>query len=866
MSNFEILFDRPWLLLLLIPAFAIVLIPFLRITAKRRKTPKRIIPVVLHMVICTLLVLALSGISFIVGEDTQSVMILLDLSDSTETRQSEMIAFANQMTERLDENCGVLAFGGNTVYEVTLDDENKTVASSSVVATDTDIASALEYAVTLLPSDTNRRIILISDGKETSGDSAKVASLLAKQGVRIDAVYFETTYLDSAELQISDVSIPSDVYIGDEIDMTVTLESNVSADVVLTLYDGNEVIGIQDVTVTEGSNLFSFTVTATSAGVHTYRVGVTSENDTLSANNMMYSYVNVAGESTVLIIADDTDSVATLAEILSGDCAVTIVKPWAAPDTMVELCNYDEVILVNIDAEDLPNGFDALLESYAADFGRSVLMVGGDNTYMYGNMEGTLYEEMMPVQLSLTEDQSGGSVAVMLVLDCSMSMSQNATYLSIAKQGAIQSVNAMAENDYVGIISFNRSAYLKASLTQATDANKKTLTNTISALTTSQGTYYTQALQLAYQELMESDCAVKHVIFLSDGEPSDSGYTTVVKNMANDGITVSTIALGYSSSVLSSLAQTGGGRYYAVTSTSDLPDIMLTETEQVSVSSLITGEFIPVISSDSELTEGMSGTALPTIYGYLGVTIKEGAETLLATEEGNPLFAVWDYGIGRVASFMSDLTGNWSSELLASEVGQILTTRMVTTTVADAHNDSSLSVELAMGGNTTGLTVTTLSDVAGDTLALSVASPDGSSEIYSLTETAPGVFEGYIPTATAGVYNMTMVQYDADGNAVDYLEKSLAISYSAEYDAFAEDGDGLLAALCSFSDGIVSSDTDKLSKVDMKDILLVKSPLIPLGIIAAILAIIDIVIRMLRWKDVKDMLIRFKKRKLTNSK
>lgn len=130
----------------------------------------------------------------------------------------------------------------------------------------------------------------------------------------------------------------------------------------------------------------------------------------------------------------------------------------------------------------------------------------------------------------------------------------------------------------------------------------------------------TEALQLTHEELLKSDATTKHIIFLSDGEPSDRGYTTAVQNLAKDGITVSSIALGYSSSVLSSLADLGGGRYYTVKNATDLPDIMLSETEKVGVSSLIKGEFVPQIQADSPLTDGINTEILPTLSGYLGVT------------------------------------------------------------------------------------------------------------------------------------------------------------------------------------------------------------------------------------------------------
>ena len=854
MSSIELSFENPLYLLLAIPAFAVILLPFLRLPVRRRKNFRKIAPVVLHMIVVTLLVLVISGFTVVRNADEKAVMLLVDLSDSTKTVQEDIEDRTTELLELIDEKTpvGVIVFGQTHIYTVEFNDD-RSFTTAKIDTDATDIDSVLEYAASLLPTDRAGQIILLSDGKETDGNADSTALYLASRGVRIDAVYFDTTDLGSDEVQISTLIASDGAYVGDTLTFTADIQSNTDTEVTLSLYDNTELIQTLNQSVSSGSNVIELTCSAENAGTHAYQLVLETPVDTLSQNNQSYAYVNVAGESTVLIIADTIGNAQALEALLSTENTVTTVTARNAPDTIIELCDYDEVILSNVDYDQLPSGYDALLETYVSVYGRSLLAVGGQDTFMYGNMGGTALEEMLPVTFTLQEDSEAASVALMLVLDCSMSMSQQSTYLSVAKQGAIKCVEAMTGNDYVGVISFNRQAYLKSELILANDTNKDSLTRIISGLTTSQGTYYTEALQMAHQELLKSDAEVRHIIFLSDGQPSDRGYTEAVQSASADGITVSTIGLGYSSDILETLAAYGNGRYYYVSKASDLPNIMLSETEQVTVSSLITGEFTPIVAKDSELTASVGSVGLPVVYGYLGTTVKEEADAYITTEEGHPIYAQWGYGNGTVACFTSDLNGIWSSVWLSDGVGTAITQAMVATTVDEIHHNSSMNAKIDVRGQTTDITVTT----AGNTenaLNLTVAF-DGSTKSYVLTQTDPSVYTASIKTGQSGVYELMVTQTDAGESIVDYLETAIAVSYSSEYDAFATSGEPLLNTLCSYTDGELYTDMQKLANVQVSSISILFDPMVLFCIIAAVLMLCDIAIRKLRWKDIRNYFI-----------
>ena len=54
-SNIELRFEYPWLLLLLLPALALVLVPWLRLPKAGRRGASRILPAVLHGLLAAVL-------------------------------------------------------------------------------------------------------------------------------------------------------------------------------------------------------------------------------------------------------------------------------------------------------------------------------------------------------------------------------------------------------------------------------------------------------------------------------------------------------------------------------------------------------------------------------------------------------------------------------------------------------------------------------------------------------------------------------------------------------------------------------------------------------------------------------------------
>ena len=125
---------------------------------------------------------------------------------------------------------GVVCFGKDSELITPLGKEIKDVKTSTVDNSATDIVSALEYTATLFGDETIKRIVLITDGKQTGGDeaSALVSAIekLHAQNVQVDAMYLDDNISPSAkEVQISSVAYMQSTYLNHDATAEIFLTS-----------------------------------------------------------------------------------------------------------------------------------------------------------------------------------------------------------------------------------------------------------------------------------------------------------------------------------------------------------------------------------------------------------------------------------------------------------------------------------------------------------------------------------------------------------------------------------------------------------------------------------------------------------------
>lgn len=887
MSNINITFTEIWVLWFIIPALILTVIPLFFIKKKRRRSLKYISSTIMRCIALILVLTMLSGFTVTSQSDLTSVVIVVDLSDSTQTVRSEMREYVNGFVEKLDKKTQVamVGFGFNTVVEVPMDflenaDPEKEFYHIKRVpfpsATATNIADAMQFASELLVEDTNKRIVLLSDGLETDGYADVKARELANKGVRVDVVDLDSYDPSLNEVQISDVKVLENAYTGDPLTFEAVIESNVDASVTLNLYDGEDIVAETKAEIVSGENKVNIETTAGIAGVHSFKIEAVVEADTVAVNNSMYCFVKIAGTPNVLIV----DGVSEKKDIEEGDYkeahevvklleavdyTCTVVAPKDFPKNMSQLRNYDEIVLMNVDMDDMPKDSAELIKEYVSRLGRGLFTTGGDNTYIYGSMEKTVMEEMLPINMRLDQDELP-STAMVILIDNSSSMSGQR--FTMAKKGAIKSINSLADKDFVSVITFAENAEKVFGLTSMYEHTS--IIESVADIKLSHGTKLRHALELAHEELKNFEGVdQKQVLILSDGEPSDSGHQAIVREMKKDGISTSTVVVsgtfGSNERLMNELANLGGGKCYVVRDVDDLPNIMLDATLAGKGDYVNNVTFTPETKSFSQALLGV--TPVPQLDGYISASVKDHATTVLEftdTKTGNsrPIYAEWQYGLGRVASFTSDLSGRWSSKWLSTEAG-VTFVRNVTSAILPADNEkSSLITDINLFSRSAEISVKT-EDLYGEKVLEGTLYSPGkfSTEIpLELTMTSPGVYTANTKIDKEGVYTLMMWQFDPKAEdptiPVDSTEQAFCVSYSSEYDVFAEKTD-LLSQVAMLSGGISAKNPDELANVPavpMEDVL---DTFTPMAIAAAILMLLDILVRKLKLKDLKHLFVTF---------
>ena len=249
-----------------------------------------------------------------------------------------------------DDMAGIVAFGKDALVERLPAEVRELDAISSVpVQGATDIGGAMRLAAALFPDDAQKRIVLLSDGNDTTGAGQAEAALAAAQRIQVQTHVIGLG--GAAEVLVERVTTPTTAHIGEDIEAKAVITSTVAQLATVRLFADGGLVATQQVNLAVGQTTVTFQVKAKDAGFHIFRVVVDAGQDTFSQNNRADSDTIVKGEPRILVVAGDPAVGSQLVGALRTEHqTVDTVLPEAMPADLAGLANYDSVVLVDVPA------------------------------------------------------------------------------------------------------------------------------------------------------------------------------------------------------------------------------------------------------------------------------------------------------------------------------------------------------------------------------------------------------------------------------------------------------------------------------------------------------------------------------------
>lgn len=784
-------FSNPWALLMLaVIPWSIWVGLGIQSLSKWRK----ITALTLRTVLLLALILAVAGLEWVKIEDDLAVFFLLDHSDSvndaarlqsTQWVRNTAEAF---MTE--DDKAGVIVFGEDASIELNADEAlGLRDITSYVGGTQTDLASAIRLAMAAFPQGHMKRMVIYSDGNETKGSALEEVKLAQAAGVDVQVV---PLYIDSPnEVRVKEVTTPNQVNADEPFQLRIVVTTEEDTEGTMRVFqrvgEQRKMMPAQEVTLQKGDNTFIVTQELANSGFYEYEVQIDSENDQVLANNTGQAFTVIQGQPRVLFVSPTQEEAQHVLKAFDNEGIVySYMTPASFPQTLSQIQNYDVVVLSNVSATQLSSNQMHMIEAMVRDMGIGLIMIGGPESFGSGGYLDTPVEAALPVDMHIKQRKVLPKGALALILHTCEFPDGNAW----AREIGLAALNVLSSQDLMGVLAYqyqNGDSWMqplgavgdKSGLTHAITTGSEQIGDMPSVAPT---------LQLAYDSLSIADAAAKRIIIISDGDPG-APSAKLVKNLADAGISVSTVVINPHSmsdqNMMKGLAENTGGQYYFVNNANNLPQIFTKEASVVKRGLLIERPFTPAFNHNSELLLGLAENPFPELLGYVVTSPKDSATMPLLTDEGDPLFAHWRYGLGKTVAFTSDVTSRWANNWLGWDGFDrfwVQTVRWATRELTPTDFRVHTWVENNQGH-------VRIDAMDSDGKFINFLQPQGivtgpgpefKQSKMTLQQTEPGIYEDNFTLSESGVYMMNLTYRKEDGS-VGSIPTGLALSYSPEY-------------------------------------------------------------------------------------
>jgi uncharacterized membrane protein len=814
------------------------------------------VAIVLRLAVMLLIVLILGGIRLQKTSKDLEVMVLRDISTSTTMVQdfpaktlkdsvdNYLQTVAATKDKPPDDKIGEISFQQDALIDA-LPNTHLSLGSSAMreACTGTDPAAAIQLGLATMQKDAMHRLLLIWDGNPTLGDLDSAVSAAVAQHVPIDVMPLH--YDVQHEVMLDKIVAPTwrrknepftlDIYVKSTNDFPVTgklmvtdqgvpMDLDLSAPGIqttrgITLPAGSadhpaQVLEQVKVPAQESSGVHQFHATFDTdqpgANVSVGGGGGNPPVDTLTTNNAGDAFTYVQGKGRILYV-DNVDGGGgdILGKALNEE-GVEItdadhVTPDQFPSTLIQLQNYDAIILANV-----PYGPGGLsddqqknLTSYVHELGGGLVMIGGPNTFGAGGWQGKKLEEILPVDMDIpAQRQIPKGALVMVMHSCEF---PDGNYFG--EQCAIKAIETLSSQDEVGIVTYNWGGGPNGSgsnwdfpLQPKGDGSKPIAA--AKQMQVGDMPSFEDSMSVALhggggdKGLIDSNAKQKHVIIISDGDPA-APSAALVQEYKDAKVSVSTVSVyphDTSGSTLADIARELKGKSYGPISANfaQLPQIFVKEATVVRrtlINENENGILLRRRPVNSDMMKGI-GDPLPMVRGYVVTSRKANPQiqspiVALSGTNVDPMLSTWQTGLGRAAVYTSDASDQWGVNWVSSPDYNKFWAQVVRG-VARPPMSNQFDVAITQDASKGHIVVEGRDKDTGFMNFLNISGkvvgPDSNQQPMDehLVQTGPGRYEGDFDMNDAGTYVAVMQYRDQDGNEGFLPVSGLSMNSSPE--------------------------------------------------------------------------------------
>ena len=516
----------------------------------------------------------------------------------------------------------------------------------------TSLAGALEMASNRIPQGARGAVTVVGDGLEQQGSASSALLDLQRRQLPVHQVPVGRT---PDHVRPVGHELESILRAGATGYLRVTLAGNGGATVV-RLLQGQEEWAQATLAEVSGRAQCLLSFEPPSGGFEELQLQVECEGQVAVSEDLT---LPVQDPLRVLAVTGRTQgSGAALAGIVGGGFKFSEhgIDGSGSKSPLPDPSGFDLVLVDDRPATELPAEFQARLVQAVQEQGTGLFTAGGEAAYGPGGWHDSPLASLLPVESVQKEEKRDPSVSLVIIIDTSGSMGGNRVQL--AKEVSRLALKRLLPHDKVGIVEFFGAKRWAAPLQPA--SNRIELERALNRMQAGGGTVILPAIEEAWYGLKNVSTRYKHVVILTDGGVESGAFEPLLRAMAADGITISTVLIAGSthSEFLVNIANWGKGRFYGVPNRFNLPEILLKQPASAKLPAwrpVVT----PVTAAGGPRWWGEQlFDSVPNLAGHVETRLRPGAEEVLTTASGKrPILASWLHGLGRVTAMTGELTG-----------------------------------------------------------------------------------------------------------------------------------------------------------------------------------------------------------------